>query len=149
MAVMCPVVSMTHTGSEPKEKSHKNKKKLSKNQMKLRVIHIWSNRGCTVRISQKLVVKPPSNLTCIFLSVRLNLRETFQCGVPCTSCHFWSHATFLILLLSFLKLDQFILSAFWFCKFSKFLWTWFRISWKHVVSNCTSFLLKLLTIPPL
>ena len=47
MAVMCPVVSMTHTGSEPKEKSHKNKKKLSKNQMKLRVIHIWSNRGCT------------------------------------------------------------------------------------------------------
>ena len=45
MAVMCPVVSMTHTGSEPKEKSHKNKKKLSKNQIKLRVIHIWSNRA--------------------------------------------------------------------------------------------------------
>jgi hypothetical protein len=45
---------MTHPGSE--KKSHKNKTKMSENQMKLRVIHIWSNRGCTVRLSQKLAV---------------------------------------------------------------------------------------------
>ena len=58
MAVMQTVVSMTHTGSEPREKSDKNKKKLSKNQMKLRVIYILSNRGRTVNISQKLIVIP-------------------------------------------------------------------------------------------
>ena len=49
---------MIHTGSESKEKSGKNQTKLSKNQMKLRMIHIWSNRGRTVSISQKLVVMP-------------------------------------------------------------------------------------------
>ena len=87
---------MIHTGSESKEKSGKNQMKLSKNQMKLRMIHIWSNRGRTVSISQKLVVMPKNiqsqhskttfkqNLTCIFLSVRVNLRETFQSEIPCT-----------------------------------------------------------------
>ena len=49
---------MIHTGSESKEKSDKNQTKLIKNQMKLRLIHIWSNRGRTVSISQKLVVMP-------------------------------------------------------------------------------------------
>ena len=64
--------------------------------MKLRVIYIWSNRGRTVSISQKLVVMPKNiqsqdskttfkqNLTCIFLSARVNLKGTLQYETPCT-----------------------------------------------------------------
>ena len=90
---------MIHTGSESKEKSDKNQTKLSKNQMKLRMIHIWSNRGRTVSISQNLVVMPKNiqaqrskttfkqSLTCIFQSVRLNSKETFQCETPCMYCY--------------------------------------------------------------
>ena len=70
---------------------------MSINQMKLRVIHIWSNRGRTVSFSQKLVVIPKNiqsqhfkttfkqSLTCIILSVRLNSKETFQCKTPCSA----------------------------------------------------------------
>ena len=36
----------------------KIRQKLSKTQLKLRVTYIWSNRGRTVSISQKLVVMP-------------------------------------------------------------------------------------------
>ena len=87
---------MIHTGSESKEKLCKNLTKSSKNQMKLRVVYIWSNRGRTVSISQKLVVMPKNiqsqdsqttfkpNLTCIFLSVRANLEYPLCHGGPCT-----------------------------------------------------------------
>ena len=63
--------------------------------MKLRVIHIWSNRGRTVSISQKLVVMPKNiqsqhskttfqqNLTCIFLPVRAILKYPLCNGGPC------------------------------------------------------------------
>ena len=56
--------------------------------MKLSVMYIWSNRGHTVSISQKLIVVPKNiqsrdskttfkpHMTCILLSVRLKLKET-------------------------------------------------------------------------
>ena len=86
---------MIHTGSESKEKLCKNQTKLSKKQMKPSGIYIWFNRGRAVSISQKLVVMPKNiqsqdsentfkqNLTCIFLSVKGNSKETFQCETPC------------------------------------------------------------------
>ena len=56
--------------AQNQEKIFTNQIKSSKNQMKLRVVYNWSNRGRTVSISQKLVVmakisnlgipKPPS-----------------------------------------------------------------------------------------
>ena len=64
--------------------------------MKLRVVHIWSNRGRMVSILQKLVVMPKNkspqdskttlkqNLTCIFVSVRVNSKATLQYGTPCS-----------------------------------------------------------------
>ena len=65
--------------------------------MKLSVIYIWSNRGCTVSISQKLVVIPKNiqsqvfktifkqNLTYIFLPVRANLKYPLCHEGPCTT----------------------------------------------------------------
>ena len=42
------------------QKKHyaKIRQKMSKKQLKLKVIYNWSNRGCTVCISQKLVGMP-------------------------------------------------------------------------------------------
>ena len=69
--------------------------KLSKNQMKPRVVCIWSNRGRTVSISQKLVITPKNiqsqdskttfkqNLTCIFLPVRPILKYPLCHEGPC------------------------------------------------------------------
>ena len=67
--------------------------------MKVSVMYIWSNRGRTVSISQKLVVMPKiiqsqdskttfkQNLTCIFLPVRANLKYTLCPEGPChTAC---------------------------------------------------------------
>ena len=63
--------------------------------LKMRVTYIWSNRGCSVSISWKLVVIPKipqsqdfrntfkQNLTCIFLSVRLNLLLSVHSETPC------------------------------------------------------------------
>ena len=76
-----------HTGSEWKEWLSKNQTKLCKNQMKPRVIYIWSNRGCTVNISQKLAAMPENiqfqnskttfkqNLTCISIKGNFIVRH--------------------------------------------------------------------------
>ena len=67
-----------------------------KTKLKMRVTYIWSNRGRYVSISWKLVVIPKipqsqdfrttfkQNLTCIFVSVRLNLLLSFHSETPCT-----------------------------------------------------------------
>ena len=70
---------------------------MSKNQMKLKVIYIWFNRGRTVSILQKLVAMPKiiqsqdskttfkPNLICIFLSGRANLKYPLCYDGPCST----------------------------------------------------------------
>ena len=71
--------------------------------MKVSVMYIWSNRGRTLSILQKLVEMPKiiqsqdskttfkQNLTCIFLPVRANLKYTLCHEGPCiyswSICH--------------------------------------------------------------
>ena len=80
------------------KKNMQNQTKLSKNQIKLRVVYIWSNRGPTVSISQKLAVKPKNiqsqnsktifkqNLTCIFLPIRAISKYPLCHEGPCNTC---------------------------------------------------------------
>ena len=51
--------------------------------------HFKKSNRTVQKIFDLRTFKPPSNLTCIFLSVRVNLKETFQCQTPCMILKFY------------------------------------------------------------